>query len=163
LNATKSPPAKARTCRPLHELIMENSPHVLIIEDQPDADRLLLHDLINKKHSSQVELITDGQKGWDRLSSPGLDAPALIAVMLDLNLTSISGLEVLRRIRAHPQLRNMHVVVMTDNTSDEAMKQCLALGVTSFVKKPITLGSFTKAIADSFHDSRAASRRAHQE
>ena len=139
---------------------MNDSPRVLILEDKPDDARLVLHDLINKKHGDQVELITDGQKGWDRLCNPDADATDLIAVMLDLNLTSLAGLEVLRRIRAHPRLRNLHVVVMTDNTSDEDMKQCLALGVTSFVKKPLTLGSFTKAIADSFHDSRAAQRRA---
>jgi CheY-like chemotaxis protein len=135
---------------------MKKPARVLIIEDKPDADRLALHDLISKKHGDQVELITDGQKGWDRLCDPFPDAPDLIAVMLDLNLTTISGLEILRRIRIHPKLRNLHVVVMTDNPSDEAMKQCLALGVTSFVKKPITLGSFAKAIADTFHASRAA-------
>jgi CheY-like chemotaxis protein len=76
--------------------------------------------------------------------------------MLDLNLTSLSGLELLRKIRAHPRLRNLFVVVMTDNTSDADMKECIALGVTSFVKKPITLAKFTKAIADSFHASRAS-------
>ncbi len=137
---------------------MKNPPRVLIIEDKPDTERLLLHELINKKHGDRVELITDGLKGWSRLCDPSADAPELIAVLLDLNLTSLSGLEVLRRIRAHPTLRNLFVVVMTDNTSDDDMKQCIALGVTSFVKKPITLGSFTKAIADSFHDSRAAQR-----
>jgi hypothetical protein len=35
------------------------------------------------------------------------------------------------------------------------MKQCIQLGVTSFVEKPVTIASFTKAIADSFHASRA--------
>jgi two-component system, response regulator len=135
---------------------VKNSPRVLIIEDKPDAERLLLHDLINQHHGDQVELITDGQEGWNRLCDPGTDAPDLIAVLLDLNLTSLSGLEVLRRIRAHPQLRNLFVVVMTDHTSDEDMKRCIEFGVTSFIKKPITLASFTKAIADCFHHSRAA-------
>jgi CheY-like chemotaxis protein len=139
---------------------MNKSPRVLILEDKPDAERLILHDLINQEHGDTVELITDGQLGWNRLCDPATDAPDLIAVLLDLRLTSIDGLEVLRRIRAHPELRNLFVVVMTDNTSDEAMKQCIALGVTSFIKKPLTIGSFTKAIADSFHDSRAAQRRA---
>ena len=138
---------------------MNNSPRVLILEDKPDAERLVLHDLINKKHGDRVELITDGLEGWTRLSDPAFDAPDLIAVMLDLNLTSVSGLEVLARIRADPQLQNLFVVVMTDNTSDKDMKRCIELGVTSFVKKPITLGSFTKAIADSFHDSRVAQAR----
>lgn len=138
---------------------MNQSPRVMILEDKPDAERLVLHELINQKHGDSVELITDGQEGWSRLCDPQTDAPDLIAVMLDLNLTSLSGLEVLRRIRAHPRLRNLFVVVMTDNTSDEDMKRCIELGVTSFVKKPITLASFTKAIADSFHDSRAAQRR----
>ena len=72
--------------------------------------------------------------------------------MLDLNLTSLSGLELLRKIRAHQQLRNLFVVVMTDSTSNEDIKRCIELGVTSFLKKPITLATFTKAIADSFHD-----------
>ena len=135
---------------------MKTAPHVLIIEDKPDADRLALHQLLAENHGDKIEMITDGQQGWDRLSRPDTDASELVAVMLDLNLTSLSGLEVLRRIRADPRLRNLFVVVMTDETSDADMKACIALGVTSFVKKPITLASFTKAIADSFHDSRAA-------
>jgi CheY-like chemotaxis protein len=138
---------------------MKSSPKVLIIEDKPNAERLTLHNLINQNHGDKVELVTDGQEGWNRLCNPETDAPDLIAVMLDLNLTSLSGLEVLKRIRAHPQLRKLFVVVMTDNTSDEDMKRCIELGVTSFVKKPITLGSFTKAIADSFHDSRVMQNR----
>ena len=137
---------------------MKTAPHVLIIEDKPDADRLALHQLLAENHGDKIEMITDGQQGWDRLSTTAPEASGLIAVLLDLNLTSLSGLEVLRRIRAHPQLRNLFVVVMTDNTSDDAMKECIALGVTSFVKKPLTLGSFSKAIADSFHDSRQASK-----
>jgi two-component system response regulator len=135
------------------------SPRVLILEDKPDAQRLILHELLNQKHGDKVELITDGQKGWDRLCDPATDAPDLIAVLLDLNLSSLSGLEVLRRIRGNPRLKNLFVVVMTDSTSDEDMKRCIELGVTSFIKKPITITSFTKAIADSFHDSRAAQRR----
>jgi len=106
-----------------------------------------------------VEMITDGELGWNRLSRPDTDASELVAVMLDLNLTSISGLEVLRRIRADPRLRNLFVVVLTDNTSDADLKACIALGVTSFVKKPLTLANFSKAIADSFHDSRNAGRK----
>ena len=134
---------------------MNNTPRVLIIEDKPDADRLVLHELLNRSHGEKVELITDGQEGWNRLSDPEADAPDYIGVMLDLNLTSLSGLEVLRRIRAHPRLRHLFVVVMTDGTSDEDLARCIDLGVTSFVKKPITLASFTKAIADAFHNSRA--------
>lgn len=136
-----------------------SSPHVLIIEDKPEAERLLLHELINQKHGDKVELFTDGRKGWDRLCNPQADAPEFIAVMLDLNLTSLTGLEVLQQIRAHPKLRSLFVIVMTDNTSDDDMKRCIELGVTSFVKKPITLASFTKAIADGFHEARSATER----
>jgi two-component system response regulator len=135
------------------------SPRVLILEHKPDAQRLILHDLINQKHGDKVELITDGQEGWNRLCDPATDAPDLIAVMLDLNLSSMSGLEVLKRIRGHPKLKNLFVVVMTDSTPDEDIKRCIELGVTSFIKKPITISSFTKVLADSFHDSRAAQRR----
>ncbi len=138
---------------------MKTPPRVLIIEGKPDAERLDLHKLLAENHGDKIEMITDGRQGWDRLNQLTPEDPELIAVLLDLNLTSLSGLEVLRRIRAHPQLRNLFVVVMTDNTSDDAMKECIALGVTSFVKKPLTLASFSKAIADSFHDSRRAGRR----
>jgi two-component system response regulator len=138
---------------------MNTSPRVLIIEDKPDAERLILHELLNTNLGDKVDLVTDGQEGWDRLCNPKPGSEELIAVMLDLNLTTLSGLEVLRRIRAHPRLRNLFVIVMTDATSTKDMKECIELGVTSFVKKPMTLASFTKAIADSFHDSRAARRQ----
>ena len=90
------------------------------------------------------------------------DSEELIAVLLDLNLTTLSGLEVLRRIRAHPKLRNLFVVVMTDSTSTEDMKTCIELGVTSFIEKPMTLDKFTKAVANGFHDSRAARQTTEQ-
>jgi CheY-like chemotaxis protein len=144
---------------PNQDATMKTSPRVLILEDKPDKERLTLHGLINQKHGDKVELITGGLEGWNRLCDPKRDPDELIAVMLDLRLQSLSGLEVLRRIRADPQLRNLFVVVMTDETSDDDVKRCIELGVTSFVKKPITLGTFTKVIADCFHDSRAAQRK----
>jgi CheY-like chemotaxis protein len=53
----------------------------------------------------------------------------------------------------------LHVVGMTtaDSPKDDLAK-CIALGVVTFVEKPITLKSFTKAIADSFHSSKTASK-----
>ena len=128
---------------------------VLIIEGDPDEERLILHHLLKEKMPGQVKLITDGQLAWEHLENQETKSEELVALFLDLNLTTLSALELLRKVRADPRLRHLHVVVMTASNSPDDLAECRRLGVFSFVKKPITLASFTKAIADSFHDSRA--------
>jgi CheY-like chemotaxis protein len=132
---------------------------ILIFEDGTDVDRLALHGVLQDKLGEQVKIVTDAQGVWDYLKDPTTAAEELVALFLDLEPSNLNSLELLGKIRGDRRLAHLHVVGMTTADSPkEDLAKCIALNVVTFVQKPITLKSFTKAIADSFHSSKIASK-----
>jgi two-component system response regulator len=68
--------------------------------------------------------------------------PAL--VLLDLKLPLVSGLEVLKWIRAHPLLHSLIVVVFTSSTEPSDIAQAYQTGANSYLVKPSSLNTLTE-------------------
>jgi CheY-like chemotaxis protein len=59
----------------------------------------------------------------------------------------MSGIELLRRIRTMPEMKDLPVIVMTSSADPREEEECKRLNVTSYLHKSIT-SAFTKDIAD---------------
>ena len=64
------------------------------------------------------------------------DSPRPAAVLLDLDPPGMNGKEVLSRIKGHPELRRIPVIVMTGNPDGAEVDRCYGLGANSFIRKP---------------------------
>jgi two-component system response regulator len=129
------------------------SVRVLVIEDNADDRELLLRQLRKSGMDSHVKFISNGQEALDFLTRPR-EIPLteeLIAIFLDLKLPSLSGLELLRRVRRQDELQDIPVIVMTSSNDPNDLDECRRLKVTNYVSKPVTFTSFSKAVADVFH------------
>jgi CheY-like chemotaxis protein len=126
---------------------------VLVVEDNPDDRDLLVYQLRKSGMDTMVKFISDGREALDFLTVP--DPPSLtdklIAVFLDLKLPSMSGIELLRQVRQRDRLRGVPIIVMTSSNDPKDLEECRSLNVTSYVSKPVTFNSFSKAVADIFH------------
>jgi CheY-like chemotaxis protein len=100
---------------------------VLVIEDDPSALRLLRQYL--EPAGYQVAVATTGESG---LALARQRVPA--AVILDVLLPTIDGWEVLRRLKADPDLQDVPVVIVTIVDDREVG---LALGAVDYLVKPI--------------------------
>jgi two-component system, response regulator len=132
-----------------------DSVRVLVIEDNPDDRELLSRQLRKFGMDGHVRFISDGQEALDFLTGP--QAPAqesLVAILLDLQLPSLSGLELLRRLRGRERFQNLPVMVMTSSNDPKDLAECVRLKVANYVSKPVTFTSFSKAVADVFHPPR---------
>ncbi|MCE0485010.1 MAG: response regulator [Methylacidiphilales bacterium] len=130
----------------------ESSVRVLVIEDNDDDRELLLRQLKKSGMAGHVKFITDGRKALDFLTVPSKTlTEELIAIFLDLKLPSLSGLDLLRRLRTDEKLQNVPVIVMTSSNDPKDMEECRKLKVTNYVNKPVSFTSFSKAVADVFH------------
>ena len=58
-------------------------------------------------------------------------------IILDIQLPDINGLEVLKRIRAHPAGKTIPIIAMTSYAMSGDKEQLLAAGCTSYIEKPI--------------------------
>jgi two-component system cell cycle response regulator DivK len=81
-------------------------PFALLIEDDRDVSALFRHVLDMAGYGS--ESILDGKEAMDRLASVTPDI-----VLLDLQLPNMSGIEILKRMRADERMKTIPVVVIT--------------------------------------------------
>jgi two-component system response regulator len=131
---------------------------VLVVEDNADDRELLLRQLRKTGMADQVKFISDGKEALLFLTASD-QQPAdedLIAIFLDLNLPSLSGLDLLRLLRQNETLQDTPVIVMTSSNNPRDLEECRRLRVTQYVSKPVTFTSFSKAVADVFHLPRNA-------
>lgn len=70
----------------------------------------------------------------------GEDGPAVI--LLDLNLPQIDVLEVLRQVRAHPQLLVIPVVVLTISAEHANAQAAYRLSANAYIVKPVAFEKF---------------------
>lgn len=131
----------------------KNIIEILLVEDNPsDAELTLL--ALKKIHiANKVFLVNDGDEALDFLFARGKftgreqdQNPKVI--LLDLNLPKVSGLEVLRSIKASEKLKNIPVVVLTSSKEDLDIRQCYELGANSYVVKPVGFENFLKAVSE---------------
>ena len=131
---------------------MKSLTRILIIEDNPDDEALVLRELKKADMDEHVLVIRDGAKALRFLSAENFASEEFAAVFLDLKLPNVSGLKVLETIRDQERTRALAVIVMTSSNSPEELDRCRQLGVSCYVSKPLTFSSFAKAFADSFQE-----------
>ena len=66
--------------------------------------------------------------------------------MLDLQLGTGSGTDVIRAVRATPELAKMRVIVMSNHTSPQLKAGCMELGANSYFDKVKELPDLTQAL-----------------
>lgn len=101
---------------------------ILIIDD----DRVSL--LIGRRFLSQqyaVDIVYSGTEALDYLSTVTPDL-----IMLDVYMPEMSGFEVLEKIHALPACRDIPVIFVTADRSEQTEEDCFNLGATEFINKP---------------------------
>jgi two-component system response regulator len=67
-------------------------------------------------------------------------------VLLDLKMPKVDGLEVLRQLKADPELKTIPVVVMTSSREERDLVSSYQLGVNAYVVKPVKFEDFAEAV-----------------
>jgi CheY-like chemotaxis protein len=131
---------------------METRPcDILVVEDNPTDAELMVRALRRAGLANPVTVVEDGEEALDYLfgrgrhvARPNGGTPRV--VLLDLKLPKVSGLEVLEQIRADERLRPIPVVVVTSSREEPDIKRAYALGVNSYVVKPVEFEAFAEAM-----------------
>lgn len=121
---------------------------VVIVEDEPDTAEMFAELL--KLQGFQVKKAFGGTAAIDLVSK---EVP--FAVLLDLMMPDVSGLEVLRYMRRDPLLDNIPVVVISGRPMPEEMEDDLKTSATVYVMKPIGVEALMKAIHTAVEKSNA--------
>ncbi len=124
---------------------------ILLVEDNPDDEALTFRALLKNNIGGQVVVARDGAEALDYLFATGRFAErdpnaTPQVVLLDLNLPKVSGLEVLRRMRANEQTKLLPVVILTSSNEEQDRLRGYDNGANSYVRKPVDFNQFIEAV-----------------
>ena len=124
---------------------------ILLVEDNPDDVELTRIAFAEAKIANELIVMGDGAQALDYLFARGAysdrdptDLPSI--VLLDLNLPKVDGREVLQAIRASEATRSLPVVVLTTSAEPFDVEASYALGVNSYIQKPVNFEQFVWAV-----------------
>lgn len=124
---------------------------ILLVEDNPDDVELTRLAFEQSRIANKLVVVGDGAAALDYLFARGAHAdrdPSQLPsiVLLDLNLPKVDGREVLQAIRANEATRTLPVVVLTTSTEPFDVEASYALGVNSYIQKPVDFEQFVWAV-----------------
>lgn len=114
-----------------------NEKPIMLVEDNPDDEFLALLTL-RKNGMENVVVARDGVDAINLLTDTEKNGGLLpLFILLDLKLPKISGIDVLRAIRAKERTRDVPVIVLSSSKEDCDVATCCALGVKYYLTKPL--------------------------
>ncbi len=129
---------------------MNQIKRILLVEDDPQDVELTLTALDEYRLTNGVDVVRDGADALDYLYRRGKfltrDGRNPAVVILDLKLPKVSGLEVLRQVKADEELRLVPIVVLTSSREEQDLIASYQLGVNAYVVKPVDFHKFVEAI-----------------
>ena len=82
---------------------------------------------------------------------PMLEQATPLLVLLDYNTYPETGLDVVKRVRAHADFRHLPIVLLGEFNDPDFVKSCYECGVNSYIVKPNTLEETRSKIKSFFH------------
>jgi CheY-like chemotaxis protein len=116
---------------------------ILLVEDNP-INQMVARRMLEKKGYD----VAVAENGKEALRA--LDGQAFDAVLMDVQMPEMDGLEAAAAIRAREQGtdRRLPIIALTAHAMNGDRERCLAAGMDGYVTKPVTSPVLLKALAD---------------
>jgi len=127
-----------------------NIRHILIAEDDPRDEELTMAALEEYHLANKVFVVHNGEEALDYLYCRGKFSNRTngdpIAVLLDLKMPKVTGLEALKIIKSDETLKSIPVVMLTSSREEPDVSECYRHGANAYVVKPVDFADFMKAV-----------------
>ena len=102
---------------------------ILAIDDSPSIRQMVALTLTGAGYG--VVEACDGADGYAKATANRIDA-----VLTDLNMPGMNGLDFIRKYRAHPSSAGVPIVFLTTESDEDLKRQAKEAGATGWIVKP---------------------------
>ncbi len=113
---------------------------ILVVDDFPTMRRIV-RSLLKELGFTNVEEAEDGQDALNKLKAGGFDF-----VVADWNMPNLDGMEMLKQIRADPNLKDLPVLMVTAEAKKENIIAAAQAGASGYVVKPFTAATLDEKL-----------------
>jgi CheY-like chemotaxis protein len=128
-----------------------NSKHILLVEDDVNDVEMTLAALADHDElTNEIFVVRDGAEALDYLYCRGKYKNRVggnpIVILLDNKMPKVTGLEVLKLIKADENLKMIPVVVLSSSRETPDLLEFYKYGVNAYVVKPVSFSEFMRAV-----------------
>jgi two-component system chemotaxis response regulator CheY len=116
-----------------------------LVVDDFSTMRRIVRNLLKELGYTNVDEAEDGVVALQKLSAGGTDF-----VVTDWNMPNMTGIELLRAIRANPQLSHLPVLMITAEAKKENIIEAAQAGASGYIVKPFTAATLSEKLAKIF-------------
>lgn len=125
------------------------TPTILVAEDEPLNVELIRRYLVDEGY--ELVFATDGQEAWSILES---QPEKFDAVLLDRMMPRMDGMQVLDKIKTHPILKYIPVIIQTALSSEEKITEGIEAGAYYYLTKPYRKDTIRALVKTAITDRR---------
>lgn len=114
---------------------------ILVIDDMPSIRDLVKSQLKSMGFQSIIEA-QDGQEGLQILDKRLMDGEPIQLVISDWNMPKLKGLELLKKVRASAEFKDLPFVLLTSEAEREQVTEAVLSGVSQYIVKPFSAKIF---------------------
>lgn len=116
---------------------------LLFVDDDGDDVQLTRMGFKGNGFEHQVDVARDGVEALEYLSaSHAAQRPLPAAIMTDLKMPRMGGLELIRLLKADARFRGIPVAVLTSSGYEVEMNEAMRLGASAYFRKPTDLHDY---------------------
>lgn len=130
---------------------MTKAAHILLVEDNRLDIELTLDAFREARLGNSVYVAKNGTEALDYLYGREQYAdrekyPLPDIILLDLKMPGIDGFEVLRRVKAEPEIKRIPVIILTSSREEGDLALSYDCGANSYLVKPVSFEGFLKVV-----------------
>ena len=116
-----------------------NSLSVLVVDDVP-LNVILIKKMLSQ-YTFEIRTASNGQAALDAIAEKKVDL-----VLLDLMMPVMDGFEVIRRLRAADETKDLPIIILSALNSEQDISKGFQLGANDFINKPIILEKLINSV-----------------
>ena len=115
---------------------------ILVVDDSPTIRRMVRTAL------GSLSDVTFAEAGSGLQAIEALAVQPVQAIVLDLNMPDMHGLDVLKFLRSHQQYREVPVMVLTTRGDETSREAALEAGATAYMTKPFSPSALASSVKE---------------
>ncbi|MGD0596913.1 MAG: response regulator [Sedimentisphaerales bacterium] len=124
---------------------MQKLKPILLVEDDSVDAMTVKRAMRDLQVNHSVIHSVNGEEAMKYLTSPDTEKPFVI--LLDLNMPKMNGIEFLKVIKAHPELKTIPVIVLTTSKERQDVLDSFEIGASGYMVKPVDYSKFVEILS----------------
>jgi CheY-like chemotaxis protein len=124
---------------------MQKPKPILLVEDDSVDAMTVKRAMRDLQVNHSVIHSVNGEEAMKYLTSPDTEKPFII--LLDLNMPKMNGIEFLKVMKTHPELKTIPVIVLTTSKERRDVLDSFELGASGYMVKPVDYSKFVEILS----------------